>query len=118
MALTICNKYSSEIAVAVAFKDTQCPGDFPANLEKRGWAAIKAGECQTVVDGDLKQGGGQMAYWAVAKDGHKVWEGTVAGTVNDKAEFGPECWKTDEPYKVNFVVLKIGSSSDQTLNLS
>jgi len=60
----ICNESGEQIAVAIAYKDTDAQ-----NWVSRGWWNLDDGECKTPLGGDLKnkyyylRGDGDSHYW-------------------------------------------------------
>jgi hypothetical protein len=123
--LTISNQYKTDVIVAIAYNSPDCANN--GIFKKAGWLNLGAGQSRQAINGNLGANSGYIAYWAVAKGGSKIWDGTTTDqhyspavtTVNFSHGFGPECWDKQEKYKVSFRVMQISPNiSHETVNLT
>jgi uncharacterized membrane protein len=119
LTLTICNQYTSGVSVAIGFNSQACAGK--GNFMKTGWIRIEPGHSQIALSGNLAANSRYLAYYAVAEDGDKIWEGT--GTTQyitgvNFTQFGPECWNEPENFQASFRFFDVGSNDDFILTLS
>ena len=106
--LTLCNKSSETVSMALAYRDG-------GQLVSRGWYVAKPGECPTVVGGSL----GNRYYYVRAEGSQGTrWDGDYAFCVADTRFTlnGEHCG--GGPDRRKFFMIDTGLSSSWTHNLT
>ncbi|MBW4721329.1 DUF1036 domain-containing protein [Saccharothrix obliqua] len=113
MGLTIRNRYSSRVYVAIGFSDDSCPDNTGPHII--GWWGIDPGGQALVYANDVNQYSPMWFYLAEAANG-AVWNGPYVARVPDTA-FN-RCWRPEADGRPRgFRELFVGDNEDFTLNL-
>jgi uncharacterized membrane protein len=115
MGLTICNRYTARVYVAIAFNDNSCPHNAGPHI--MGWWGINPGGCALVYANDVYEYGPMWHYVGEAVDG-AIWAGDFVTRVTNEA-FN-RCWRPAIPNGSprGFRKLIVGPNEDFTLNLT
>ncbi|MGH4031836.1 DUF1036 domain-containing protein [Actinomycetota bacterium Odt1-20B] len=115
MGLTICNRYSARVYVAIGFYDDTCLGDTGPHI--MGWWGLDPGRCALVYANRVNKYGPQWFFVGEAVNG-PVWAGQYVTQVPDQA-FN-RCWKPSVSggSPRGFRGFDVGDHEDFTLNLT
>ncbi|MCW2904191.1 MAG: hypothetical protein JWO67_6456 [Streptosporangiaceae bacterium] len=115
MGMTICNRYTARVYVAIGFLDNSCPHNTGPHI--MGWWGIDPGGCALVYANDVDQYSPVWYYVAEAVDG-AVWAGQYVVEVPNEA-FN-RCWYpgVSGGYSRGFRGFYVGSVDDYTLTLT
>ena len=116
MGLTICNKHSSGVTVAICYANR----DHCANAGgfiKEGWWNIAPGESVRVYGGSLKNLNRYWFYYGRTYNGSVIWAGNNYCTnVPNKAHY--QCWNDPSGNRICYRRIDINSYDEYTLSLT
>jgi len=115
VGLTISNRYSARVYVAIGFSDNSCPNNTGPHI--MGWWGIDPGGSALVYANDVNEYSPMWLYLAEAVDG-AVWAGQHAAQIPNEA-FN-RCWSpgVSGGYARGFRELYVGDNEDYTLTLT
>ncbi|MBD1811958.1 DUF1036 domain-containing protein [Microcoleus vaginatus] len=113
--LTICNKYTHGVWVAIMYYRPNCSDG--GNWAKKGWWRLNPGECKVVYGGSLRSLNRYYCYYAEADNGAN-WSGPYVRPVPPQAFDWCEWISNTQATNVGFRLLDINSYDNFTLNLT